>query len=806
MELDFTAAAENNSGIVANDFTIAATPHIFKTLYASLYEDAVLVVLGEVAANALDAQRANGTEHVPVKIQLPTELRPEFIVTDCGIGMSQETLLEVYTQYGNSTKRTNNNDIGGFGLGCKSPFSIASGFVVSSVHEGIRTTVGFFVDSGVPKHVHYESVPTDDPSGTTVTVPVSDKNLQERFQKSLQPVFLMWETPPEVTGTEQDYKQAEPIFESDKVRIYKDDILGGREHRTYLRQLLRFVSVGPYVYRIPVNARDQILQDVRVHEYLYGYALPAVDLLLKFNIGELELSPTRERIEDTDSNIKAILAAAHAYIEEIQAKVVKPTVESFALWQETMANGAVVSKNVEGYGSQLLYIPKSVAEDFLAEHFAITSNDPILLHHTVDGWKTGVDFDAPAFDKAREIWKKRNNGSPMLSSYKRPHSLIGDSGSDSASRNVEQIAGNFNYNARAVVTNKQMVYSSRERHRLWTGANGFAYIPKRVPHFFWRALAAAGLPITDMAFVVYEDNAFSAFSEDILKVFREYPNFADHTYSYEQIMALYEEYYPQVVTARATPKDKTPKSRDRSKNTQLGTFRVWSEGKYSVGSFDSTFYKEDTTFEGKTTLLVFPDSSNSEAGDVITSLMLLDSCYTDQVVVLKTRRRELATKRFQEFVKRFEHVLVENPNKIFYVGFCEIPWVKDAYDGEVVRLRMTQGQANGTLLGYALYTACRWHLDVGSRLYRERFNYNFYASDALRILKHHPNISAEQKIKAVVLIEAGSEEYPESIKDELCTPEMQEFVMRIMLATDKAALNEYLDTYAKEQEATLQSQ
>ena len=68
MELDFTAAAENKSGIVANDFTIAATPHIFKTLYASLYEDAVLVVLGEVAANALDAQRANGTEHVPVKI------------------------------------------------------------------------------------------------------------------------------------------------------------------------------------------------------------------------------------------------------------------------------------------------------------------------------------------------------------------------------------------------------------------------------------------------------------------------------------------------------------------------------------------------------------------------------------------------------------------------------------------------------------------------------------------------------------------------------------------------------------------
>lgn len=806
MELDFTAAAENNSGIVANDFTIAATPHIFKTLYASLYEDAVLVVLGEVAANALDAQRANGTEHVPVKIQLPTELRPEFIVTDCGIGMSQETLLEVYTEYGNSTKRTNNNDIGGFGLGCKSPFSIASGFVVSSVHEGIRTTVGFFVDSGVPKHVHYGSVPTDDPSGTTVTVPVSDKNLQERFHKRLQPVFLMWETPPEITGTEELYEQAEPIFASDRVRVYKDSILGDRELRTYFRQLLRFVAVGPYVYRIPTNARDRLLQDARVNEYLYGYSLPAVDLLLLFNIGELELSPTRERIEDTDHNVSAILAAAHAYIAEVEAKVQAPTLDSFALWQETMANGAVVTKEVDGYGSRLLYTPKSVAEDFLAEHCAITSEDPILLHHAMASWNVRVDYDEPQFDKAREAWKKRNNGSPTLSKYRNPQSLLEDSGASY----IEQIADNFNYNTRTVFRNSAGAYSSRERYRLWTDAHGFAYIPEKIPRLFWKALGAAGLPLTDMAFVGYRDDAFSAFSEDILRVFREDPNFVDHTYSYEQIMALYEEYYPQVTTTRSTAKGKSTKSEGKSKttqNTQLGTYRMWSNGELSVGAFDSTFYKaEDATFEGKTTLLVFPGFSDSVAEDVLSSLRLLENCYTDQVVVLETRRTEPATKRFQEFAKRFEHVVVENPTKIFSAEFCEIPWVKDAYKGEVVRQRMTQGQANGTLLGYAFYPPCGWHLQIGSRLLRERFNYGIYPGDALRILKHHPKISAEQKIKAAVLVEAGRDEYPESIKDELYTSEMQEFVMGVMLSTDETALNEYLDAYAKEQEAAIPPQ
>ena len=806
MELDFTAAAENNSGIVANDFTITATPHIFKTLYASLYEDAVLVVLGEVAANALDAQRANGTEHVPVKIQLPTELRPEFIVTDCGIGMSQETLLQVYTEYGNSTKRTNNNDIGGFGLGCKSPFSIASGFVVSSVHEGIRTTVGFFVDSGVPKHVHYGSVPTDDPSGTTVTVPVSDKKLQERFQKCLQPVFLMWETPPEVTGTEKLYEQAEPIFASDKVRVYKDNILGGREMRTYHRQLLRFVAVGPYVYRIPTNARDRILQDSLVDKYLYSYSLPAVDLLLLFNIGELELSPTRERIEDTDHNVSAILAAAHAYIAEVEAKVQAPTLDSFALWQETMANGAVVTKEVEGYGSRLLYIPKSVAEDFLAEHCAITSEDPILLHHALASWNVPVDFDAPEFDKAREAWKKRNNGSPTLSKYRNPHNLIEDSGA----RHIEQVAVNFNYTSRTVVRNSNGAYSSRERYRLWTKARGFAYIPEKIPRLFWKALEAAGLPLSSMAFVGYTDNAFSAFSKDILQVFREDQDFVDHTYSYEQIMALYEEYYPQVTAARSVTKDKSPKSNGKTKttqNTQLGTFRVWSEGEYSVGSFDSTFYKaEDATFDGKTTLLVFPDFSDSLAEEVISSLMLLENCCTGQVVVLKTRRTEPTTKRFQEFAERFEHVVVQHPNKLFSAEFCEIPWVKDAYDGEVVRQRMTQGRANGTLLGFTYYSRCAWHTQVGNRLLKERFNYRFTPWDALRVLKHHSKISAEQKVKAAVLIEAGHGEYPVSVKDELCSPEMQEFVMRVMLSVDEEALNEYLNTYAKEQEAAVQSQ
>lgn len=51
------------------------------------------------------------------------------IFHDYGCGLSQRRVQDVFTTFGASTKRDNNYEIGGFGLGAKSPLAYADTFM-----------------------------------------------------------------------------------------------------------------------------------------------------------------------------------------------------------------------------------------------------------------------------------------------------------------------------------------------------------------------------------------------------------------------------------------------------------------------------------------------------------------------------------------------------------------------------------------------------------------------------------------------------------------------------------------------------
>jgi len=53
----------------------------------------------------------------------------------------------VYARYGASTKRGTNDQVGAFGLGCKSAFTLGQQFVVTAVKDGQRT-VALFAGGG----------------------------------------------------------------------------------------------------------------------------------------------------------------------------------------------------------------------------------------------------------------------------------------------------------------------------------------------------------------------------------------------------------------------------------------------------------------------------------------------------------------------------------------------------------------------------------------------------------------------------------------------------------------------------------
>jgi Histidine kinase-, DNA gyrase B-, and HSP90-like ATPase len=169
----------------------SAIAHIIGVL-TDLYADPIGAVVREYSTNALDATIEAGSS-APIRVTIPTQLSPFFVVQDFGIGMSVDTILDRYSMYGHSTKRDTNDQVGMLGLGCKSALTYSNSFSVISVHDGVQTTALVSKsDSGVGEIQIFDTVTTDEPNGTTIKVPVRTTDL-EAFDLAIGQFFEVWD-------------------------------------------------------------------------------------------------------------------------------------------------------------------------------------------------------------------------------------------------------------------------------------------------------------------------------------------------------------------------------------------------------------------------------------------------------------------------------------------------------------------------------------------------------------------------------------------------------------------------------------
>jgi hypothetical protein len=142
-------------------------------MLTNAYKDPMLAVIRENFTNGVDAHKKAGNTS-PVRVTLPTWDKPNYVVSDNGVGMSEDNLNENYGQYGDSTKLDSNLEAGGFGIGAKSGLAIASQFTVVSVKDGRKSVAIITKQATFPRINVISNEPTDEPNGTIVTVPVKD--------------------------------------------------------------------------------------------------------------------------------------------------------------------------------------------------------------------------------------------------------------------------------------------------------------------------------------------------------------------------------------------------------------------------------------------------------------------------------------------------------------------------------------------------------------------------------------------------------------------------------------------------------
>ncbi|WWC82005.1 N4 gp33-like protein [Burkholderia phage vB_BpP_HN05] len=158
----------------SQEFGISNSAEFFQILSSTLYTDQKGAVVREVLCNAWDAHIAAGKTDMPIELTLNRE---EFIIRDFGTGIADADIGPIYTVYGNSTKKNDGEQTGGFGLGCKAPFAYTDHFKVTSIHNGIKSIYTMSKSAGTvggkPGCTRIMQAPTDEPSGLEVRIPIN---------------------------------------------------------------------------------------------------------------------------------------------------------------------------------------------------------------------------------------------------------------------------------------------------------------------------------------------------------------------------------------------------------------------------------------------------------------------------------------------------------------------------------------------------------------------------------------------------------------------------------------------------------
>jgi hypothetical protein len=284
-------------------------PYIFNILRNQLYSNKPLAVLREISCNAQDANIEAGSKR-PIEVKLPNKLDPTLTIRDFGNGLSPDDIKNLYCYYGESTKRESNSAIGYYGIGKFAPFSYGDNFVLISYHNGKKTTYNAFIDeTKIGKIVKLKEEKSSEPTGVVVSVPIREQDMMA-FLKTAVELFKYFKNKPKITGVRKEdvapIYDRKPVFEGSCWRYY-----GGRDRPYYHSS--SSVAVMGVGYDIDTSGVDFKITDLA--------SLCNQGFEVDFNLGELDITASRESLEYTDKTKKAIRAKFKKVKEEIAESI-----------------------------------------------------------------------------------------------------------------------------------------------------------------------------------------------------------------------------------------------------------------------------------------------------------------------------------------------------------------------------------------------------------------------------------------------------------------------------------------------------
>lgn len=281
-----------------------ASSMVFQMFTKNVYSNPIGTVVREIASNCFDSHIEAGTDSAtnPVLIKHTTDkLANQHYISffDYGVGMSPDRIENVYGVYFESTKRKGNDQIGGFGIGGKTPLAYTDTFFVITRFNGIEYSYTIYKGNETPEIQLLNEKSTKERNGTEIRIPIGINDL-DRFEKEIKRQLFYFENIV-YQGFDSDEQLNDYKLYKGKTFLYRGSTYSDSIH----------VCLGKVAYPIDYSA---------IGLSQYDYSIP---IAIKMNIGEVGVTVSRESLDYSPETIKTLQDKIEVVMNELKTMLSK---------------------------------------------------------------------------------------------------------------------------------------------------------------------------------------------------------------------------------------------------------------------------------------------------------------------------------------------------------------------------------------------------------------------------------------------------------------------------------------------------
>lgn len=280
------------------EFKMNVTGTAFDILSSKLYKQPYHAIVRELVLNGIDAHRVAGYDG-PVKIGYESNDEGSFwFCRDFGDGLTQFDVERIYTSFFSSTKKTDGEQIGCFGLGSKTPFSVADEYLVISIvntgdNSNEKTIYRMFKGEGAPQWEILSQSKTVEPTGLEIRISFKDLSIIDMscamadVVKNIVEEVELCNVP---ESTVEEIENSKKLFEIEKnYRL---------ENRSGI-----YVNLNGYLYFI---SEYDIYHNISNEASYYVKTLLKTGAMMVVNASktDLTLTPSRESVHFDSKTVK----------------------------------------------------------------------------------------------------------------------------------------------------------------------------------------------------------------------------------------------------------------------------------------------------------------------------------------------------------------------------------------------------------------------------------------------------------------------------------------------------------------------